>query len=138
MAKVELSPEFSKISGRLCKKDKSCIGYNTQTGKVYRYDYHERDDKNTAKQKLVRNKFTQKARAAAKWWGDNKELVDETTGAVTREASEAMGKLMAAYKSQRKYGNPYNYLRSLITDDLKLTIGGTTVTVSVPIDLGEV
>lgn len=35
---------------------------------------------------------------------------------------------MKAYKSQSKIGNPYSYMRSLVTDDLKVILSGNDLT----------
>ena len=35
---------------------------------------------------------------------------------------------MKAYKAQHKIGNPYSYLRSLVTDDLKVILAGNDLT----------
>lgn len=35
---------------------------------------------------------------------------------------------MKAYKAQHKIGNPYSYMRSLVTDDLKVILAGNDIT----------
>ena len=35
---------------------------------------------------------------------------------------------MKAYKAKHKIGNPYSYLRSLVTDDLKVILAGNDLT----------
>ena len=35
---------------------------------------------------------------------------------------------MKAYKAQYKIGNPYSYMRSLVTDDLKVILSGNDLT----------
>lgn len=35
---------------------------------------------------------------------------------------------MKAYKSQHKIGNPYSYMRSLVTADLKVMLAGNDIT----------
>lgn len=35
---------------------------------------------------------------------------------------------MKAYKAQSKIGNPYSYMRSLVTDDLKVILSGNDLT----------
>lgn len=37
---------------------------------------------------------------------------------------------MKQYKAQRKIGNPYSYLRSLVQDDLTILLGGKPVDIS--------
>jgi len=128
MAKVTLSPEFESMSGKLCRKSNSVVAVNKQTGKMYRYDSHPGTQPNSTKQKAIKTKFKTKAQAAATWWNENKELVNEETGAVTREATADMKKVLKAYKAQYKYGNPFTYLRSLVQDDgtIALPGGGTS------------
>lgn len=35
---------------------------------------------------------------------------------------------MKAYKAQHKIGNPYSFMRSLVTDDLKVMLAGNDLT----------
>ena len=35
---------------------------------------------------------------------------------------------MKAYKAQHKIGNPYSFMRSLVTDDLKVVLSGNDIT----------
>lgn len=35
---------------------------------------------------------------------------------------------MKAYKAQHKIGTPYNFMRSLVTDDLKVVLAGNDLT----------
>lgn len=35
---------------------------------------------------------------------------------------------MKAYKAQHKIGNPYSYMRSLVTDDLKVMLADNDIT----------
>lgn len=43
-------------------------------------------------------------------------------------AAEAYLAVMKAYKAQHKIGNPYSYMRSLVTDDLKVMLAGNDIT----------
>ena len=43
---------------------------------------------------------------------------------------------MKAYKAQHKIGNPFNYLRSLVTNDLKVKLGDLDITGSITPDAG--
>ena len=43
---------------------------------------------------------------------------------------------MKAYKGQHKIGNPYSYLCSLVTDDLKVKLGDLDITGSITPDAG--
>lgn len=121
MAKVILDADVEGISGKPSKKTATyCI--NKQTGKCYRMEYNaDRKQSNTVKQQAVKSKFRTKVMAASTWWGQNKALIDKTTGEVTRAASEDMLKLLKSYKNQHRYGNPFSYLRSLAQDDGTIT-----------------
>jgi hypothetical protein len=44
------------------------------------------------------------------------------------KGSEAYLSVMKAYKAQRKIGNPYSFLRSLVTDALKVLFAGNNLT----------
>ena len=41
---------------------------------------------------------------------------------------------MKAYKAQHKIGNPFNYLRSLVTKDLKVKLGDLDITGEIHVD----
>lgn len=43
-------------------------------------------------------------------------------------AAEAYLAVMKAYKAQHKIGNPYSFMRSLVTDDLKVIFSGNDLT----------
>lgn len=43
-------------------------------------------------------------------------------------AAEAYLAVMKAYKAQHKIGNPYSFMRSLVTDDLKVMLSGNDLT----------
>ena len=44
------------------------------------------------------------------------------------KGSDAYLVVMKAYKAQHKIGNPYSYMRSLVTDDLKVILAGNDLT----------
>ena len=44
---------------------------------------------------------------------------------------------MKAYKAQHKIGNPYSFMRSLVTDDLKVMLSGNDLTGGVSADGGS-
>ena len=115
MAKVTLAPEFESLSGKLCSKSKTVIALNSRTGRMYRYDYHDREYSPSDNQLAVQSTFTERSKAASTWWQTNK-------GGNT----DAYQALVKAYKSQTKYGNPYSYLRSLVAADLTITVPGAT------------
>lgn len=117
MTKVTLAPEFESLSGKLCSKSKSVVAVNKKTGRMYRYDSHPGEQPNSEKQQKVKTTFASKAKAASEWWAANK-------AANTAEYKQ----LMRQYDAQRKFGNPYSYLRSLVQDDLTIKLGTTTVT----------
>lgn len=126
MAKVKLSTEFESISGRLCKRNGATIAVNKKTGKMYRYDYHERNQPNSQKQQAVKETFTQKAKIAASWWKVNKPADKNAT------PTADFTRLKKAYDAQNEYGNIYAFLRSCVTDEMKIVIGGQEVTNFVP------
>lgn len=132
MAKVTLAPEFESLSGKLCSKSKSVVAVNKKTGKMYRYDSHPGEQPNSEKQQQVKTTFTQKAQAASQWWAQNKPVKD------TRPDGTALyQQLMKQYDAQRKIGNPYSYLRSLVQDDLTIQLGGQSVSIGTNTDQGS-
>ena len=122
MAKVTVNHMFSSVSGKLCRKETTCISYNKQTGKMYSTERHGCTQPNTELQMQARSTFTTKAKLAASWWKANKP------SAANADGTEAYQKVKAAFKTQIKIGNPYSYLRSLVTDDLKVMLGDTDIT----------
>lgn len=64
----------------------------------------------------------QKAKLAASWWNTNKPSVGNPNG------TESYQLVLKAYKSQSKIGNPYSYLRTLVTDELKVKLGDLDIT----------
>ena len=70
----------------------------------------------------MKSEFTKKTQFASQWWNQNKPQSKDDKG------SEAYQAVMKAYKSQNKIGNPYSFLRSLVTDDLKVMLAGKDFT----------
>lgn len=122
MAKIIPSHLVSSISGKLCKKDTTYIGVNKRTGKMYSAGYHGCVQPNSEKQQTVKATFKKKSQFASAWWKQNRPSSTSANG------SEAYLSVMKAYKAQRKIGNPYSYLRSLVTDDLKVMLAGNDLT----------
>ena len=122
MAKIIPSHLVSSISGKLCKKDTTYIGVNKRTGKMYSAGYHGCTQPNSEEQQAVKATFKKKAQFASAWWKQNRPSSTSANG------SDAYVAVMKAYKAQHKIGNPYSYLRSLVTDDLKVILAGNDLT----------
>lgn len=122
MAKVTFSTDIQSISGKLCSKEGVIYSVNQQTGKTYRSDRHGYSDPKTEVQQAVRATFKKKAQFASSWWKQNRPSSTSTKG------SDAYLAVMKAYKAQHKIGNPYSYMRSLVTDDLKVILAGNDIT----------
>jgi hypothetical protein len=122
MAKIVPSHLVSSISGKLCKKDTTYIGVNKRTGKMYSAGYHGCVQPNSEKQQMAKATFKKKAQFASAWWKQNRP------SATSAKGSEAYLSMMKAYKAQHKIGNPYSFLRSLVTDDCKVMLKGTDLT----------
>lgn len=122
MAKVTFSTDIVSISGKLCSKEGVIYSVNQQTGKTYRSDRHGHHDANTAEQQAVRATFKQKAQFASAWWKKNRPSSTSANG------TDAYIAVMKAYKAQHKIGNPYSFVRSLVTDDLKVILAGNDLT----------
>ena len=125
MAKVQPSDLFTSLSGKLCSKEGTYISLNKQTGKMFSAVRHNNTNPNTEKQQAVRKTFVSQAKFAAAWWKANRPSTSQPRG------SDSYQLVMKAYKAQRKIGNPYNYLRSLVTDDMKVKLGDLDITGSV-------
>ena len=97
------------------------MSVNKQTGKTYRSDRHSHHDANTEVQQ-PRSIFKKKAQFAAAWWKQNRPADKNAKG------TEAYLAVMKAYKAQHKIGNPYSFMRSLVTDDLKVVLSGNDIT----------
>ena len=122
MAKVTFSTDIQSISGKLCSKEGVIYSVNQQTGRTYRSDRHGYHDANTEVQQQTRATFKKKAQLASSWWKQNRP------SATSAKGTEAYLSVMKAYKAQHKIGNPYSYLRSLVTDDLKVILAGNDLT----------
>ena len=131
MAKIIPSHLVSSISGKLCKKDTTYIGVNKRTGKMYSAGYHGCTQPNSEEQQAVKATFKKKAQFASAWWKQNRPSSTSANG------SDAYIAVMKAYKAQHKIGNPYSYLRSLVTDDLKVMLSGNDLTGGVSADGGS-
>lgn len=122
MPKVRFSSDIQSISGKLCSREGVIYSVNKQTGETYRSDRHSHHDANTAEQQQTRTTFKKKSQLAASWWKQNRPSDKSAKG------TEAYLVVMKAYKAQHKIGNPYSYMRSLVTDDLKVVLSGNDLT----------
>lgn len=122
MPKVRFSTDIQSISGKLCSKEGVIYSVNKQTGETYRSDRHSHHDANTAEQQQIRADFKKKSQFASSWWKQNRPSDKLAKG------TEAYLAVMKAYKAQHKIGNPYCYLRSLVTDDLKVILADNDLT----------
>ena len=122
MAKVKFSTDIVSISGKLCSKEGVIYSVNQQTGETYRSDRHSFNDANTERQQQHRADFKKKSQFASAWWKQNRPSSTSANG------TDAYVAVMKAYKAQHKIGNPYSYLRSLVTDDLKVMLAGNDLT----------
>ena len=131
MAKIVPSHLVSSISGKLCKKDTTYIGVNKRTGKMYSAGYHGCVQPNSEKQQMAKADFKKKAQYASAWWKQNRPSSTSANG------TDAYVAVMKAYKAQHKIGNPYSFMRSLVTDDLKVMLSGNDLTGGVSADGGS-
>lgn len=122
MPKVKFATDIQSISGKLCSKEGVIYSVNKRTGETYRSDRHSYNDPRTAEQQSVRATFKKKAQFASAWWKKNRP------SAASAKGSEAYLSVMKAYKAQHKIGNPYSFMRSLVTDDLKVMLAGNDLT----------
>ena len=122
MAKITPSHLITSISGKLCKKDTTYIGVNKRTGKMYSAGYHGCTQPNSEEQQAVKANFKKKAQFASAWWKQNRPSSTSANG------TDAYIAVMKAYKAQHKIGNPYSFMRSLVTDDLKVMLAGNDLT----------
>ena len=131
MPKVKFATDIQSISGKLCSKEGVIYSVNKRTGETYRSDRHVINNPNTEGQQAVRATFKKKAQFASSWWKQNRPSSTSANG------TEAYVAVMKAYKAQHKIGNPYSYLRSLVTDDLKVMLSGNDLTGGVSADGGS-
>ena len=130
MAKVQPSDLFTSISGKLCSKEGTYIALNKQTGKMYSAVRHVNTYSNTEAQQEVKKAFVSRSKLGTAWWKANKPSKENPKGTDNYQL------VMKAYKAQHKIGNPFNYLRSLVTEDLKVKLGDLDITGSVTPDAG--
>ena len=131
MAKITPSHLITSISGKLCKKDTTYIGVNKRTGKMYSAGYHGCTQPNSEEQQAVKATFKKKSQFASAWWKQNRPSSTSANG------TDAYVAVMKAYKAQHKIGNPYSFMRSLVTDDLKVMLSGNDLTGGVSADGGS-
>lgn len=122
MPKVKFATDIQSISGKLCSKEGVIYSVNKRTGETYRSDRHVINNPNTEGQQAVRATFKKKAQFASSWWRQNRPSETSAKG------TDAYLAVMKAYKAQYKIGNPYSYMRSLVTDDLKVILSGNDIT----------
>ena len=122
MPKVKFAADIQSISGKLCSKEGVIYSVNKRTGETYRSDRHVINNPNTESQQAVRATFKKKAQFASAWWKQNRPSTTSANG------SEAYLSVMKAYKAQHKIGNPYSFMRSRVTDDLKVMLAGNDLT----------
>ena len=122
MAKITPSHLITSISGKLCSKDTTYIGVNKRTGKMYSAGYHGCVQPNSEEQQAVKTTFKKKSQFASPWWKQNRPSSPSTNGSAAYMAA------LNASKAQHNIGNPYSYLRSRITDDLKVILAGSDLT----------
>ena len=123
MARVETSSLITSISGSTCRHDGTYFATNKQTGKVYAAKRCFSSDKPVTEAQMAQQvKFGSKAKFASAWWSKNKPSKESPNG------TEAYQLIQRAFKGQHKIGNPYSYLRSLVTDDLKVILSGNDLT----------
>ena len=122
MARVKFSTDIQSISGKLCSKEGVIYSVNQETGKTYRSDRHGHHDANSAEQQAIRSTFVKKAQFASAWWKQNRPSSTSANG------TDAYIAVMKAYKAQHKIGNPYSFMRSLVTDDLKVMLAVNDLT----------
>ena len=131
MPKVKFATDIQSISGKLCSKEGVIYSVNKRTGETYRSDRHVINNPNTEGQQAVRATFKKKAQFASAWWKQNRPSSTSTNG------TDAYVAVMKAYKAQHKIGNPYSFMRSLVTDDLKVMLSGNDLTGGVSADGGS-
>ena len=131
MPKVRFATDIQSISGKLCSREGVIYSVNKRTGETYRSDRHVINNPNTEGQQAVRATFKKKAQFASAWWKQNRPSSTSANG------TDAYIAVMKAYKAQHKIGNPYSYLRSLVTDDLKVMLSGNDLTGGVSADGGS-
>lgn len=125
MAKVTLNHAFESMSGKLCKKGSTYVVLNKQTGKMYTAEYHAREVTNSEALQQVKATFAKRAKFAASWWNANKPSTTNSAGTANYQL------VMKAYRGQRRIGNPFAYLRTLVSPELKVMLGDLDITGSI-------
>ena len=125
MAKVTLNHAFESMSGKLCKKGSTYVVLNKQTGKMYTAEYHAREVTNSEALQQVKDTFAKRAKFAASWWNANKPSTTNSAGTANYQL------VMKAYRGQRRIGNPFAYLRTLVSPELKVMLGDLDITGSI-------
>ena len=131
MPKVKFATDIQSISGKLCSKEGVIYSVNKRTGETYRSDRHVINNPNTEGQPAVRATFKKKSQFASAWWKQNRPSSTSANG------TDAYVAVIKAYKAQHKIGNPYSFMRSLVTDDLKVMLSGNDLTGGVSADGGS-
>ena len=122
MPQVRLATDIKSISGKLCSTEGVIYSVHNRTGETYRSDRLGYSDPKTEEQQTIRATFKKKSQFASAWWKQNRPSSTSANG------TDAYMAVMKAYKAQHKIGNPYSYLRSLVTDDLKVILSGNDLT----------
>lgn len=89
---------------------------------MYTAEYHAREVTNSEALQQVKATFTKRAKFASLWWNANKPSTTNAAGTANYQL------VMKAYKGQHKVGNPYSYLRSLVSPELKVMLGDLDIT----------
>lgn len=109
-------------SGKLCNRENQYFFTNKRTGKVYCATYHPREMSETENTLAAKKTFANRSKLASAWWKANKPKSEKEQG------TEAYIALMKAYKAQHDVGNPFAFLRTLITPDMKVILSGMDIT----------
>lgn len=128
MPKVTFAPDIETVSGKLCKDNGVVYCVNHKTGQTYRQHRHKAIQPNSEKQQAVKAEFKTKSQFASQWWNTNKPAPVTGDSSSVSKGTDAYQAVMKAYKAQSKIGNPYSFLRSLVTDDLKVILKGQDLT----------
>lgn len=112
MAKITPVSLVTAISGRTCLGDETHFMTNKRTGKVYAAKLcNPYDGSNpTEKQQQVRSAFTTLQQIVKVWRAENAPSEAQPQGSAEFQA------MMKLYKSQRKCGNWFAFLRTKVVD----------------------
>ena len=92
---------------------------------MYTAEYHAREVTNSEALQQVKATFAKRAKFAASWWNANKPSTTNSAGTANYQL------VMKAYRGQRRIGNPYAYLRTLVSPELKVMLGDLDITGSI-------